>query len=186
MIEHFVKRRELWERKYLSKGTGVTSKLSTLSSLVVYLCPHWWFWLVHSMSEKLQGDFLRVGGKGRLGNLSYDELCNLYCPERWDSWELETRWPLIKSCWVRNWKFLEESCGGKVQELGRDGDTGTVQFVLGRSLLKWNQVLTYLSMGNEHGMNFWLDHWCLEGGFGRVGVFSRFWVHPCSKGLLLT
>ena len=29
------------------------------------------------MSEKLQGDFLRVGGKGRLGNLSYDELCNL-------------------------------------------------------------------------------------------------------------
>lgn len=86
MIEHFVKRRELWERKYLSKGTGVTSKLSTLSRLVVYLCPHWWFWLVHSMSEATER--LSTGWReGRMGNFSYDEFCNLYCPERWVSWD---------------------------------------------------------------------------------------------------
>ena len=173
MIEHFVKRLELWERKYLLKGTRVTSKFSTLSSLVVYLCPHWWFWLVHSMSEKLQGDFLRVEGKGRLGNLSYDELYNLYCPERWDNWELETRWPLIKSCWVRNWKFLEESCGGKVQELGRDGDTGTVQFVLGRSLLKWNEE----GLGSFPGLDLSINgEWAWDELLTWSLVFGRwFW-----------
>lgn len=81
---------------------------------------------------------------------------------------------LNKSCWVRDWKFLnvrdklwKKALEGKFRNWG--GMVFQGQYSLFWGEVSWNdmrkgwdlfQVLTYLSVGNEHRMNFWLDLWC--------------------------